>query len=102
TTAARARLRHRTNQARSPALRSGNRVPARLRNSGRLRAVRFEPSLEEGIMQRALTAVLAVFSALFLLSCATGPSRERTLVSRAVEASGGAQALAGVRTVWGK
>jgi glyoxylase-like metal-dependent hydrolase (beta-lactamase superfamily II) len=42
------------------------------------------------------SALVAVFG---LLSCATGPSKEQQLVSKAVQALGGAQALADVRTL---
>ena len=45
---------------------------------------------------------VALFSAVALLSCATGPSREQGLVERAVQAMGGAEALAGLRTVTAK
>src|SRR5258708_39524278 len=50
-------------------------------------------------MHRALIAALSVLA---VASCATGPSREQDLVSRAVEAAGGAQALAGLGTVYAK
>ena len=40
----------------------------------------------------------ALFSALFAVSCAT-PTREQSLVNRAVEAMGGAERLAGARTI---
>lgn len=43
--------------------------------------------------------LLALCSTLVLLSCATGPSKEQQLVGRAVEALGGAQALADIRTI---
>jgi glyoxylase-like metal-dependent hydrolase (beta-lactamase superfamily II) len=43
--------------------------------------------------------LLALFSLFTLLSCASGPSKEQQLVSRAVEAMGGAQALADIRTI---
>ena len=54
------------------------------------------------MLRNALAASFAVFSLLSVLSCATGPGRERDLVSRAVEASGGAQALAAINTVYVK
>jgi len=43
--------------------------------------------------------LLALFSVFTLLSCASGPSKEQQLVSRAVDAMGGAQALADIRTI---
>jgi glyoxylase-like metal-dependent hydrolase (beta-lactamase superfamily II) len=43
--------------------------------------------------------LLALCSAFALLSCASGPSKEQLLVSKAVEAMGGAQALADIRTI---
>jgi len=43
-------------------------------------------------------ALLASFCAFTLLSCAT-PSREQSLVSRAVDAMGGAERLAGIKTI---
>src|SRR5258706_12384955 len=46
--------------------------------------------------------LFALFSTAGLLSCATGPSREQDMVSRSVQAMGGAQALAAVNTVWVK
>ena len=50
-------------------------------------------------MKRASLAwVSALFLAAFLLSCAT-PSREQGLVSRAAEALGGAERLAGIKTI---
>ena len=42
--------------------------------------------------------LLALCSVFVLLSCATGPSKEQQLVSKAVEALGGAQALADIST----
>ena len=45
---------------------------------------------------KRLLAFVSIFS---LLSCATGPSKEQQLVSKAVDALGGAQALADVRTI---
>lgn len=42
---------------------------------------------------------VALFSVLGLLGCATGPTREHGLVNRAVDAMGGAQALAAINTV---
>ena len=39
------------------------------------------------------------FAVLGLLSCATGPSREQGLVNRAVDAVGGADKLAGIKTI---
>jgi glyoxylase-like metal-dependent hydrolase (beta-lactamase superfamily II) len=47
-------------------------------------------------------AFVVVFSMLGLLSCATGPSREQGLVNRAVDAMGGADALASVKTISAK
>jgi glyoxylase-like metal-dependent hydrolase (beta-lactamase superfamily II) len=44
-------------------------------------------------------ALVAVFSAVVLLSCATPQTREQALVSRAVEAMGGADALASIKTI---
>jgi glyoxylase-like metal-dependent hydrolase (beta-lactamase superfamily II) len=43
--------------------------------------------------------LFALFSAFALLSCATGPSKEQQLVSKAVGALGGAQAIADIRTI---
>jgi len=43
--------------------------------------------------------LLALFCAFALLSCATGPSKEQQLVSKAVGALGGAQAIADIRTI---
>ena len=43
--------------------------------------------------------LLALCSVFALLSCATGPSKEQQLVSKAVEALGGAQAIADIRTI---
>jgi len=43
--------------------------------------------------------LLLVLVALFAVSCATGPSREQDLVSRALDAMGGADSLAKVRTI---
>jgi len=48
----------------------------------------------------ALFSVLAVLLA--LLSCATGPSGDQELVKRAVNAMGGADAIAGIKTIWVK
>ena len=45
-------------------------------------------------MKRMLLLVLAT---LFAASCATGPSRERDLVNRALDAMGGADSLAKVK-----
>ncbi|MGQ0651230.1 MAG: hypothetical protein ACT4P4_03005, partial [Betaproteobacteria bacterium] len=53
-------------------------------------------------MKRTFALFFAVFSAFFLLSCATGPSGPQDLVDRAVQEMGGAQALAGLRTVTAK
>src|SRR5437879_1790400 len=50
-------------------------------------------------MKRAL---VVVFSILGLVSCATGPSKPQDLVDRAVDAMGGADKLAGIKTVWAK
>jgi len=44
-------------------------------------------------------ALVVLFSILGLVSCATGPSRERDLVNRAVDAMGGADKLAGINTI---
>ncbi|HEY2336515.1 MAG TPA: MBL fold metallo-hydrolase [Burkholderiales bacterium] len=49
-------------------------------------------------MKRFL-ALCSALSLLGLLSCATGPSKEQQLVSKAVEALGGAQAIADIRTI---
>jgi glyoxylase-like metal-dependent hydrolase (beta-lactamase superfamily II) len=46
-------------------------------------------------MKRALVLLFSIA----LLSCATGPSREQSLVQRAAEAMGGLKALSDVRTV---
>ena len=46
-------------------------------------------------MQRALASL----SVLLLLSCAAQPTKEQALVSRGIDALGGANALAGIRTV---
>ena len=43
-------------------------------------------------------AVIALCSAIFLVSCAT-PTREQSLVNRAVDAMGGAERIAGVKTI---
>ena len=43
-------------------------------------------------------ALVALFSAVFLVSCAT-PTREQSLVNRAVDAMGGAERLAGIKTI---
>ena len=51
-------------------------------------------------MKRTFWAPAAALVAVFgLLSCASGPSKEQQLVAKAVEATGGAQAIADVRTV---
>jgi len=50
-------------------------------------------------MKRLFAFVSIAGAALGLLSCATGPSKEQALVSRAVTAVGGAQALADIRTI---
>jgi glyoxylase-like metal-dependent hydrolase (beta-lactamase superfamily II) len=51
-------------------------------------------------MRRTFIALVSALVAIFgLLSCATGPSKEQQLVSKAVEAMGGAQALADLRNV---
>jgi len=47
-------------------------------------------------MKRMLLLVLAT---LFAASCATGPSRERDLVNRALDAMGGADSVAKVKTI---
>ena len=49
-------------------------------------------------MKRFL-ALCSALSMLGLLSCATGPSKEQQLVTRAVQATGGAQAISDLRTV---
>src|SRR5687768_3819435 len=46
-----------------------------------------------------MRVVLTLLSACALLSCTTPPTREQTLVSRAVDAMGGANALAGIKTI---
>jgi hypothetical protein len=46
-----------------------------------------------------MRVVLTLLSACALLSCTTPPTREQTLVSRAIDAMGGANALAGIKTV---
>src|SRR5690349_15898497 len=50
-------------------------------------------------LNRCAAAFLALAAVLGLQSCATGPSKEQQLVSKAVQALGGAQALADVRTI---
>ena len=50
-------------------------------------------------MKRAL---VVLFSILGLASCATGPSRPQDLVNRAVDAMGGADALASIKTISAK
>jgi glyoxylase-like metal-dependent hydrolase (beta-lactamase superfamily II) len=50
-------------------------------------------------MKRCITLFSVLVAVFGLLSCATGPSKEQGLVSRAVEAMGGAQALADIRTI---
>ena len=47
-------------------------------------------------------AFVVLFSILGLVSCASGPSREQDLVNRAVDAMGGADALAGIKTISAK
>ena len=54
-------------------------------------------------MFHVLKAVAAsILLLLFLGSCAMGPSREQGMVSRALEAMGGADRLAGIKTVYVK
>jgi len=51
-------------------------------------------------MRRTLIALVSALVAIFgLLSCASGPTKEQQLVAKAVEATGGAQAIADLRTV---
>jgi glyoxylase-like metal-dependent hydrolase (beta-lactamase superfamily II) len=50
-------------------------------------------------MQRALAWLGTTLLAFGLFSCASEPTKEQSLVSRGVEALGGANALSGVRTV---
>jgi glyoxylase-like metal-dependent hydrolase (beta-lactamase superfamily II) len=50
-------------------------------------------------MKRLLALSSLLFSAFALLSCATGPTKEQQLVSKAVQATGGAQAIADLRSV---
>ena len=50
-------------------------------------------------MKRLFVLPLAFAAAFSLMSCATGPSREQTMVSKAVQALGGAQAIADIRTI---
>lgn len=50
-------------------------------------------------LNRCAAAFLALAAVLGLQSCATGPTKEQQLVSKAVQALGGAQALADVRTI---
>jgi glyoxylase-like metal-dependent hydrolase (beta-lactamase superfamily II) len=52
-------------------------------------------------MKRALAPLFA-FIAFALASCATGPSREQGLIDRGIAALGGADALAGIKTVSAK
>jgi len=52
-------------------------------------------------MKRTLAALLSVLAVLALLSCAT-VSREQGLVNRAVDAMGGADALAAIKTISAK
>src|SRR5436190_1284774 len=52
-------------------------------------------------MRKLATVATALISLLVLASCATGPSG-KDLVDRAVQAMGGAEALAGLRTVSAK
>jgi hypothetical protein len=42
---------------------------------------------------------LTVLSACFLFACTTPPTREQALVARAVDAMGGAEAVAGIKTI---
>ena len=46
--------------------------------------------------------LFSVLAVLALLSCATGPSGDQALVQRAVDAMGGADAIAGIKTIWVK
>src|SRR3954464_12932047 len=50
-------------------------------------------------MKRLFALSSLLVCSLALVSCATGPTKEQQLVSKAVEALGGAQALADVRTI---
>jgi len=50
-------------------------------------------------MKRFAAALFALAAVVGLQSCATGPSKEQQLVSKAVQALGGAQAIADVRTI---
>jgi len=50
-------------------------------------------------MKRIAAFGVTLVCALGLASCATGPSKEQQLVSKAVEAVGGAQAIADIRTI---
>src|SRR5712691_9460935 len=51
---------------------------------------------------KRLAASFSVLAFLALLSCATGPSGDQELVKRAVDAMGGADAIAGIKTIWVK
>jgi len=50
-------------------------------------------------MKNRIAPFLALVAVFGLLSCASGPSKEQQLVSKAVEALGGAQAIADIRTI---
>src|ERR1043165_2828050 len=50
-------------------------------------------------MKKSIAWLSALAAAFGLASCATGPSKEQQLVTKAVEAPGGAQAIADVRTI---
>ena len=51
---------------------------------------------------KRFAALFSVVALLALLSCATGPSGDQALVQRAVDAMGGADAIAGIKTIWVK
>ncbi len=51
---------------------------------------------------KRLAALFSVLALLALLSCATGPSGDQELVKRAVDAMGGADALAAIKTISAK
>jgi hypothetical protein len=57
------------------------------------------PFLEEEIMKRAL---VLFFSILGLASCATEPPKPQDLVSRGIDAMGGADKIAAIKTVYAK
>jgi len=51
---------------------------------------------------KRVAALFSVLAVLALPSCATGPSGDQELVKRAVNAMGGADAIAGIKTIWVK